>query len=64
MEKTEDEYEYEYQEIQNMFPNAQFTISIPIDEMYDVISDMPFIFVKKTYDCCCYKGRKKNLNLI
>ena len=60
MEKTEDEYKYEIQEIQNMFPNAQFKIRIPIEEMYDVISDKPFIIVTRIFDCYCREGRKKS----
>lgn len=53
-EKTDAEYEAEIELIETMFPNAQFTVSIPIEELDDVVTNEPVIMVKQTYTCHCY----------
>jgi len=58
MEKTEAEYEAECDKIHEMFPNANFVISIPIEELDDVISTEPLIILKLTHTCYCYKNPK------
>jgi hypothetical protein len=55
MEKTEEEYELEIEQIHNMFPKAKFEIAINIKEMDKLVTDKDFIIIKKTYDCFCYK---------
>ena len=40
-ELTEDEYEAECAQVELLFPNAKFTISINIEELENVISDQP-----------------------
>ena len=59
MEKTEAEYEAEYNKIEEMFPNAKFTVSIPIEDLDDVVSTEPVIIVKLDYTCYCYSKRPK-----
>ena len=53
-EKTEDEYEQEFQLLEEMFPDAQFTVSVPIEEIDDVVSTEPIIIMKLNYNCHCY----------
>ena len=55
MEKTDEEYELEIEQIHNMFPKAKFEIAINIKEMDKLVRDKDFIIIKKTYDCFCYK---------
>jgi hypothetical protein len=52
--KSEDEYMKEFQIIDEMFPNIDFTISINLDMMNDVISDEKCIVIKNTFKCYCY----------
>ena len=54
LEKTEDEYEKEFELIQEMFPDANFTVSIPIEELDDVVSTEQTIVMKLNYNCHCY----------
>jgi hypothetical protein len=50
----ESKYEAEQEQIREMFPDAQFTIAINIDEMDEKITEDKFIIVKSTYSCYCY----------
>lgn len=58
-EKTEAEYEAEFELLEALFPHAQFTISIPIEELDDVVTQEPVIMVKQTYQCHCYSECSK-----
>ena len=60
MEKTIEEYHNEVEQINIMFPNAQFTISIDIEEMDELITHKDHITIKNSYDCYCYDNCKKN----
>ena len=60
MEKTDEQFECEIEQIHNMFPNAQFEIAINIEEMDNLVTDKKFIIVKNTYSCYCYDDCKKN----
>lgn len=62
MEKTDEEYEYEYEEINKMFPNAQFSVAIDIEYMDKLITDKQELIIKNTYNCYCYScsNCKKN----
>ena len=53
-EKTEEEYENEFEKLEEMFPDASFTVSIPIEDIDDVVSTENIIMVKCSYKCCCY----------
>jgi hypothetical protein len=57
MEKTEEQYERENEEIEKMFPNAKFTIAINIEELDVIFTKQPAIVVKKSY--YCYTGCNK-----
>jgi hypothetical protein len=58
-EKTEDEYETQFDELNNIFPNANFTISMDIEELDEVVTDKKFIVVKQNYNCYCYDNCDK-----
>lgn len=55
-EKTEEEMEREIALIDEMFPDAQFSIAIDLEEMDDVLTELSSIVVKNTYTCYCYDG--------
>lgn len=59
MEKTDEQYELEIEQIEQMFPNAKFTIAIDIEELDVVFTKQPAIVVKQTYNCYCYKDCNK-----
>jgi hypothetical protein len=59
MEKTNEEYEYDAEQINIMFPNAQFTIAIDIEDMNELITDKQHLIIKSSYDCYCYDNAKK-----
>jgi len=63
MEKTDEEYETEIMQINQMFPDALFTIAIDIDRMDEIVSQQPFIIVEHSYDCYCYNRPKKKDNI-
>jgi hypothetical protein len=62
IEKLEDEYEAECEQLELMFPDAKFTISMGIDELEDVITDQPHIVIKQSYDCYCHDEHPKGHN--
>ena len=59
MAKTDEEIEYEIEQKIIMFPNAQFEISINIEEMDKLITDKQNIIIKNTYICYCYDNCNK-----
>ena len=61
-EKAEDLYEEEFQEIERMFPNAKFVISIELDELDTVITAQTNIVIKQSYTCHCYEDCKRKPN--
>ena len=58
MEKTEEDYEKDIEEIEKMFPNAKFSVAIEIEELDNIVTDETYIVVKNTYDCYCYKNKR------
>ena len=58
-EKTEAEYEQEFEQLEAMFPDAKFTVSIPIEDIDEVVSTEPTIMVKCSYNCHCYSESPK-----
>jgi hypothetical protein len=58
MEKTDEEYEYDAEQINIMFPDAQFTIAIDIEDMDELITDEHHLIIKNTYNCYCYNSKK------
>jgi hypothetical protein len=60
LEKTKQQYEYEREQIDKMFPNALFDIAIELEELDEVVTEETSIVVKNTYSCYCYDDCKKN----
>ena len=60
MDDTEQQYEAEINQIEEMFPNAKFSIAINIEDLDNVITDQTNIVVKHTYECYCYDNCNKN----
>jgi Na+-transporting NADH:ubiquinone oxidoreductase subunit NqrF len=58
-EKAVELYEEEFQEIERMFPNAKFVISIGLEELDTVITAQTNIVIKQSYTCYCYEDCKK-----
>ena len=59
-EKTEEQYEYEFRQIELLFPDAQFTIAIDLEDLDDVITELNTIIIKKNYSCYCHANCKRN----
>lgn len=59
-EKTEEQYDIENKIIEHMFPNAEFTIALNLEELDDIVTDKSSIIIKNTYNCHCYTNCKKN----
>lgn len=64
VEKTEEYYDYQSEQIDKMFPDAKFTIAIPLEEMDDVITDKIKIKIKYEYFCYCYRDNPKKTTYI
>ena len=45
-EKTEEQYEYEFEQIAKMFPNAKFTIAIDIEELEKFVEEHRKLLIK------------------
>jgi hypothetical protein len=58
-EYDEDEYEKESELIDQMFPNANFTIAIDLHELDDLVTEDQEISIKHTYNCYCYGDRPR-----
>ena len=59
-EKTEEQYAYEREQIEQMFPNAEFVVAIDFEELIDVVTDLSNIVIKNTYGCYCYDNCERN----
>jgi len=55
-ETSEDIAMREIEIIDKMFPNAKFTVAIPLSEIDDVVSENDHIILKKDMSCYCYDG--------
>lgn len=60
LEKSEEQYEYEREQINKMFPHALFDIVLELEELDEVVTEETSIVVKQTYNCYCYDDCKKN----
>ena len=47
-----------------LFPNVGFDISIPLNELDDVITTKDFIIFKNSHKCYCYDGEFKPTDFI
>jgi hypothetical protein len=59
-EKTEEQYAYEREQIEQLFPNAKFEIAIDFAELDEVVTDLSNIVIKNTYGCYCYDNCERN----
>ena len=55
------QYELECEKIEEEFPNAKFTISIPYDELDEIITNEKEILLKYRYNCYCNENKKKKI---
>ena len=58
-EKTEEEYEHEQRLIDEMFPNAKFSIAIDYDDLNELVTTRKNIVIKNTYTCYCYDNNPR-----
>ncbi len=58
-EKTDEQIQLDYETILQMFPNAKFTIGIPLEELDNVVSNNKTIYIKSVHNCYCYDDRPK-----
>ena len=42
-----------------MFPDAKFSIGLPIEEMNEILTDKKQIIVKHTFTCYCWDNQPK-----
>ena len=56
---TDDEYQKEYEYIESEFPNAKFSICIPMCDLDNVISNEKTIIIRRNYYCYCYDMNDK-----
>jgi hypothetical protein len=54
MEKIEEQYEAELKIIDEIFKDANFSVSIDIDELDELLTDKKQIIIKSDYKCYCY----------
>lgn len=59
MEIENPDEEYEFEQIEKMFPNAPFTIAMDLGYMDERITARDNIIIKNTYSCYCYDHCKK-----
>ena len=60
MEKSEEQLEREFRIIDEMFPNAQFTPSIDLDDLDNIVTDKKEIIIQQTFTCYCYDNMNKS----
>ena len=60
MEKSKEQLESEFRMIDEMFPDAQFTPSIDLENLDDIISDKKEIIIQQTFTCYCYDNMNKS----
>jgi hypothetical protein len=59
IEKTDEQNYDEIEKINNMFPNAMFTVAMDIEDLDDIVTNLNNIVITNTYDCYCYDNRKE-----
>ena len=65
LERTSSDFENEFNLLNEMFPTAQFTISIDVDEIHDIISTENVIVIQESLYCYCNDmSTKSNLYTI
>ena len=59
MEKSEEQLEREFRIIDEMFTNAQFTPSIDLEDLDNIVTDKKEITIQQTFTCYCYDDMDK-----
>jgi hypothetical protein len=54
MEFDEEAYARSQERIHDMFPDARFVVSFPVEDFDHVLSNEPMIFVKCAHRCYCW----------
>ena len=48
-------FEEEQQQLDEIFGDIDFTVSIPLNDMDDLLTDRTWIVIKNIYTCYCYE---------
>jgi excinuclease UvrABC helicase subunit UvrB len=56
---TDTEYETEWKIIQQMFPDAKFTISIALEKMNKIITNNDIVVIQLIHNCYCYEDNER-----
>ena len=60
MENSDSEFETEIEEIHKQFSDAQFSISLPLVELDNVIVSSNKVAIKCDFNCYCYHHHPRN----
>ena len=55
---NENKYELENKIMEELFPNAEFDVCLPINELSEIITNEPEVKLIQTFDCYCYSNLK------
>jgi hypothetical protein len=50
--------------LESLFPDVGFDISVPLENLDDIVSPFDHIIIKNVFDCHCYDERPKNTDYI
>ena len=62
MEKTQEEIDIEIRQMNEMYPEANFSPSISLEELDDKVSEEKEIIIKQDFTCYCYDNMNKRPN--
>tara|TARA_B110001469_G_C9461892_1_gene232711 strand:+ start:329 stop:664 length:336 start_codon:yes stop_codon:yes gene_type:complete len=54
MAETDEEYAKELEEMERLFPDAKFEVTICLNELNDIVTSKKKITIQHTYTCYCY----------
>jgi hypothetical protein len=57
---SDSEFEAEFEEIHKQFPDAQFSISLSLDELDNVVINSKKVAIKCDFTCYCYSEAPRN----
>jgi len=57
---SDSEFEAEFEEIHKQFPDAQFSISLSLDELDNVVINSKKVAIKCDFKCYCYSEAPRN----
>ena len=59
MEEVDEELQREFRIIDDMFPGADFTPSIRLKDLDDIVTEEKEIIIKQDFTCYCYDNMNK-----